>query len=733
MRINPWSQQARLATSDAAGGDNVGVSLAVSGETAVVGAPGKDGSAGAAYIFVYNGTRWSQQARLTGGTGVAGDEFGLSVAVSGDTAVIGAPFMNTQAGAAYVFVRHGANWSQQAKLTAGDAAPVDDFGYSVALSGDTAVVGAPQKNDNSGAAYVFVRHGANWSQQAKLTARDAAPVDDFGYSVALDGNRALVGAPQKNSSRGAAYVFARRGAAWRQQAKLSAGDGAANDELGTSVAFSGGTAVVGAPGKNSAAGAAYVFVPGRTGWRQQARLVAGPAQADDNVGFSVAISGNTALIGAPGNKGNAGVAYAFVRSGPRWAQQSSMSVTAAANDEFGTAVALNGDTALIGVPGKNNGTGVVYVLTRGATRWSQRPGPAADDLAAGDQFGFSMAAGGAGTVVGAPGKNGAGAAYVFVPGGAGWLQQAQLAAGDGALRDRFGFSVALGDNSAAIGAPGRHSGTGAVYVFVPGGTTWRQQAELRAGDGAAGDQFGFSVALGGDIALVGAPDRKAGIGAAYVFERQGATWRQQAELRAGDGAAGDQFGFSVALGGNTVLVGAPGKDTGTGAAYVFERRGTSWFRQAELVAGDSLPGDELGTAVGLSGYTALVGAGAPFNTHTGAAYVFERHGASWRQQAKLVASDGAARDQFGLSVALSGNTALIGAPFNTHTGAAYVFERRGASWRQQAKLVAGDGGAHDRFGLFVALSRSIGLVGAPGKNNGTGGVYMFARASPAAP
>jgi hypothetical protein len=308
-----------------------------------------------------------------------------------------------------------------------------------------------------------------------------------------------------------------------------------------------------------------------------------------------------------------------------------------------------------------------------------------------------------------------------------------LAASEGAARDRFGFSVAFGDNATVIGAPGKNSSSGAAYVFVPGGTGWLQRARLVASDGVRGDQFGFSVAASGDIALVGAPNKKGGIGAAYVFVRHGATWRQWAKLAAGDGVAGDQFGFSVVLSGNTVLVGAPGKNTGTGAAYVFVRRGESWLQQGKLIASDSLAGDELGTAVGLSGDTALVGAGAPFNTHAGAAYVFVRRGASWRQQARLAASDGAARDQFGLSVALSGNTALVGAPFNTHAGAAYVFVRRGTSWRQQAKLTANGGAAGDQFGLFVALGGVNGLVGAPGKNSSTGVAYMFARGAPQSP
>ena len=321
VSINPWAQQARLTSGDAAGGDTAGLSVAVSGDTAVIGAPGKNGSTGAAYVYVCSGTRWSQQARLTASDGVAGDQFGFSVALSGDTAVVGAPFKNAQTGAAYVFVRRGTGWHQQARLIAGADAGGDWFGASVALSGSTAVVGAPQKNSNAGTAYVFVRSRSGWRQQAVLAAGDAAAGDDFGFSVALSGDSALVGAPQKRSSSRAAYVFVRHGTGWHQQVRLAAGDAAANDELGTAVALRGSTALVGAPGKDSGSGAAYVFVQSGAGWLQQARLSASDSAAGDRFGFSLALSGSAAVVGAPQKDGGTGAAYVFVRRGTGWLPQ----------------------------------------------------------------------------------------------------------------------------------------------------------------------------------------------------------------------------------------------------------------------------------------------------------------------------------------------------------------------------------------------------------------------------
>jgi hypothetical protein len=212
-------------------------------------------------MFVQNGTTWTQQATLTDAT--PSNRFGYSVALRGNFALVGEPFKtvggNALQGAAYVFVRNGTTWTQQAELTAGDGAGSDQFGWSVALNGSIALVGAFSKFP-AGAAYVFVRSGATWIQLAKLTASDGAQGDAFGYSVALSGTTVLIGADGKNNDTGAAYVFVRSGAAWTQQAELIAGDGAQGDFLGSAVALSGNTTLVGAYGSNSLAGAAYAFV-----------------------------------------------------------------------------------------------------------------------------------------------------------------------------------------------------------------------------------------------------------------------------------------------------------------------------------------------------------------------------------------------------------------------------------------------------------------------------------------
>ncbi|HUN81536.1 MAG TPA: FG-GAP repeat protein [Phycisphaerae bacterium] len=383
---------AKRTATDGAAGDNFGISVAFDGDTAIVGAWGADTTggtdAGAAYVLIRNGGLWSQQAKLIASDGATNDNFGLSVAVSGDTAVVGASGLG--GGAAYVYVRSGVTWTQQAKLTASDAAAGDEFGVSVAIEGNTIVVGAASDDNTGGAdagsAYVFTRSGTFWAQQAKLTASDGAAGDSFGYSVALSGSSAIVGAGSDDttagSNAGSAYVFIRCGTVWTEQAKLVASDGAANDAFGVSVAISGDMAIVGASGDDtpagSDAGSAYVFTRSGGAWVQQAKLTASDAGAGDQFGISVAIDRDTVIIGAytddvPSGS-NAGSVYVFTAnidtcSSP-WTQQAKLTASdGAAGDEFGYAVAIAHDTAVVGVFSDDTAAGgeagSMYVYTLG--------------------------------------------------------------------------------------------------------------------------------------------------------------------------------------------------------------------------------------------------------------------------------------------------------------------------------------------------------------------------------
>ncbi len=350
------SQQAELTAADAVG---LGASVGISGSTAVVGAPSTHSLTGAAYVFVASGGIWTQQAELIAPDGATLDFFGGSVAISGSTVVVGA----TGKDAAYVFVRSGTTWTQQAELTASDGAFDDAFGASVGVSGSTAVVGAPYKKGLTGAAYVFVRAGGIWSQQTKLTASDGTNVDKFGYSVAISGSTALVGANGHRLYTGAAYVFVRTGTTWTQQAELTASDGAMKDSFGQTVALSGSTAAVGAYGKNGYLGAAYVFVRSGTTWTKQAELTASDAQKDDWYAWTVAVSGSTVAVGAWGRQSGAGATYIYTASGGIWSQRAELTASDGGRGEsFGVSLALNRSTLLVGAIGHGtNGTAYVFV------------------------------------------------------------------------------------------------------------------------------------------------------------------------------------------------------------------------------------------------------------------------------------------------------------------------------------------------------------------------------------
>ncbi|QPD05926.1 MAG: Integrin alpha beta-propellor repeat protein [Candidatus Nitrospira kreftii] len=432
------------------------------------------------------------------------------------------------------------------------------------------------------------------------------------------------------------------------------------------------------------------------------------------------------------------------------------------NDEFGISVAIDSDTLAVGAyredsngTGVNNGaeinnaasnSGAVYVFTRTGSAWTQQAYIKASNTGAGDEFGRSVALSGDTLAVGAyrEDSNGigvnssteadnsapdSGAVYVFTRTGSAWTQQAYIKASNTGAGDQFGFSVTLEGNTLAVGAlvedsnatgvGGNESdngatGSGAVYVFTRTGTTWTQQAYIKASNTGAGDQFGISVALDGDTLAVGAnsedgngtgvnsgPEADNSLpdsGAVYVFTRTGTTWAQQAYIKAFNTGAGDQFGRSVAISGDTLAVGAFREDSSgtgvnsgaesddsvvdSGAVYVFTRTGTTWTQQAYIKASNASANNRLGFAIALTGDTLVAGSsgedgdstgvGGDQNnnsaTDSGAVYVFTRTSSNWTQQAYVKASNTGAGDQFGVSVALSGDTIAVGAATEDSNG-----------------------------------------------------------------
>jgi hypothetical protein len=364
------------------------------------------------------------EQKLWANEGSEDEYFGRSVALdeSSVTAVAGAPFddisvngvVNMSQGSAYVFVRSGAAWNLRHKLVAYDGDGADFFGWSVAISGDKVVVGAPSNNDH-GSVYVFEPYGSGWTLQRKLEGSGSG--FDFGWSVSISADRLLVGAPGEggyNQPMGAAYLFTRSNGSWSQPLRLNAQGRTLNDNFGLSVAVFWDTIVVGAPGDNSQ-GAAYIFEFNHITqtWSQRPKLTAFDGAWGDSFGVSVAVSGAVVIVGAPGDdiNGNSdmGSAYVFIRNGSNWPMNQKLVMNGgAAGDIFGASVAIAGVTAVVGAPGDDVGAninqGSAHIFTFNGSVWNPSQALIASDGRLGDEFGRSVVMGGGRTtvMVGAP-------------------------------------------------------------------------------------------------------------------------------------------------------------------------------------------------------------------------------------------------------------------------------------------------------------------------------------------
>lgn len=366
------------------------------------------------------------------------------------------------------------------------------------------------------------------------------------------------------------------------------------------------------------------------------RLTPSDASAEDHFGEAVALDGETALIGAVERKGygsDFGKAYVFVRDAGSWIEQARLvAPDGIDNDDFGHAVALHRDTAIVTAYADDGGRGSAYVFVRGGTAWSLQAKLTAPDAAPGDLFGQAVALDGDTAIVTASRDDvgaGSGSAYVFERTGATWNLSGKLYASDAGTAYSFGESVSLFADTAVIGSLGVVSGSissGAAYVFVRTGTTWTEEARLRPLVPDDDDRFAYSVSVDADRLVAGARG-SAGGGAAYLFGRTGTTWAEERKLLPGDPDQDHKFGEAVAIRGDLVVVGDPGHDLGggdRGAAYLFRRGGSSWFQAARLRASDGGTGHGLGSAVAVDTLTTLAGGSyASFVAHhSGATHAF---------------------------------------------------------------------------------------------------------------
>lgn len=690
-----------------------GISVSVSGDTVAVGAPyasGRD-SHGAVYLFSASEDETptvDDRIVLSSPRSVEGDGFGYSVSISGETIVVGAPWERDEElhewqrfGAAYVFTKPSGGWvstSDAARLTSPNALSEYSFGTSVAISDDTVVVGRDGGYSTSGSAYVFSKPSGGWadlSEAAKLTASDGSDYDMFGQSVAVNGDTVIVGAfladlEADEEDFGAAYVYTRPSNGWTdstETVKLVAPDGSEGREFGRSLSLDGDTLVVGAP---------------FSGRYSPYEIYREAREAEDNTPYL-------------------GSVYLYSMANADWSDPPSpVKITSPDGfpwTRFGWSVSVDGDAIVVGEPRSRSvsepdgypdiTSGSAYVFAKPTEGWSSaseyRELPMPDGMRY-DHYGSSVFVGGDLVVVGASeddNENGrsAGSAFLFEMPAEGWTSDTPLAepatlkAFDSPAGDRFGHSVDMDGDLLVVGVPGDHGRVpGAAYVFVRQSIEWDYGSlRLEPSDATPGGRFGSSVAVGGDTIAVGAPGTEDGdvAGAVYIFTTPADGWTgvydldYTVKLVMPDGDVEDRFGHSVATDGNSVVVGAPGEN----AVYVYTRADTGWAETtapAKLTVPNASASARFGHAVSISEGTIVVG--APGGSGTGVSYVFTKPDTGWSDTSsatRLTATDASSGDRFGYAVSASGSTIVVGAPgteSGEDAGAAYVFTKPEAGW-----------------------------------------------------
>ncbi|MCA9449856.1 MAG: hypothetical protein KC931_22230, partial [Candidatus Omnitrophica bacterium] len=376
-----FEQQQEVTASDISSGDLFGWSASVDGDLAAFGSLGDDNRIGAVYLFRRSGTTWNEEAKLIASNGGEDETFGSKVDVSGDYVIVGAAEakpVGHNSGSAYIFHTTGEGWVEQKILAPSDHTADDKFGEGVSISGDRAAAASRFHDDvflGSGSVYVFVRNATDWVEEKKLNASEPVANGNFGNSIDLRGDRLIAGQPGGTTNTGKAFIFIRSATDWSEVAKLIPSDGMVGDEFGKSVAIDGNPAVDDSPASDTfgtSSGAAYVYVESATGWNETQKLLPPESLGGDQFGSSVAIDGDTIIVGADGTnrpESGSGAVYVFVKDGNDWVYEARWFVEdVSTNQTLGRSIALQGDTGVSGAigdsdPGFFTGTGYIFSRT----------------------------------------------------------------------------------------------------------------------------------------------------------------------------------------------------------------------------------------------------------------------------------------------------------------------------------------------------------------------------------
>jgi len=791
------AQAAKLYADDATPSDVFGYCDA-SGDTIVVGVPFDDTAAGenagSVYVFRRIDGVWTQISHLYANDAVADDRFGGGVAIDGDTIVIGAEqhdtFGDDRSGKAYIFRELNGVWTQVATLVAGDVSINAEFGRGIDINNGTIAIGARYAHSDdefTGAVYLFREVAGQWTQIAKLTADDGVYMDEFGATVAIDEDIAVVGARFHGGGVGKAYVYREGDNGWTQEASLGVTPSNSFDYFGGNVAVHDGTIVVGAinydlPGLMDA-GAAFVFEKVEGAWVRTEMLLDPTPSYSERAGISVGIDDDVIAVSSSRTLANvsSGALNIYRPFEGEWLWTNQLAPdNGELLDRFGGFPSFGeGFVATSAISDDDAGldSGAVYVFDFGPvapdcnsdglpddceTAIGRSPDcngnrtPDACDIASGtsgdcnansipDECDIAALIERDCNVNGIPDDCEIAQASACDANGNGVPDTCdevfRPSTPDANVRIEFGTSVGIDGVNALVGAPafaGAGSGSGAVYGYRLVDDHWESGARLTAASPAFNSHFGCDLSLDGNLAIIGENYRNTSLGvqagAAYIFENTSGIWSQAAMLTASDAMIFSKFGSKVAISGETAIVNAPGNATTISDVYVFRRIAGSWLQTDQIHPPMAPTNDGFGLAFAIDGSTMVIGASRDdeYASAGGAAYVYQEVDGDWTAVTKLHATDVSSLSYFGQCVQIRGDVIAIGAPDDNanapDAGAVYLFRRVNDDWPQIAKLTAPYPLTGERFGYEIAMTDDRIYVGAPYNdfgNNDVGAVYVF--------